>query len=61
MAVNGTESTIIALRSECLIDFCLSLPPFSPQVSLGPLNKIFNKVRPVVASAVLRFPVSKSL
>lgn len=25
-------------------------------VSLGPLNKIFNKVRPVVASAVLRFP-----
>ena len=27
------------------------------QVSLGPLNKLFNKVRPVVASAVLRFPV----
>lgn len=24
---------------------------------MGPLNKLFNKVRPVVASAVLRFPV----
>lgn len=31
------------------------------QVSLGPLNKLFNRVRPVVASAVLRFPVSSAL
>ncbi len=31
--------------------------PFGVGVlSLGPLNRIFNKVRPVVASAVLRFP-----